>query len=431
MSNRYFRLICFLIIIIIFTYAFYDSYASHNIDKLAYVIALGIDSSETDNIKVTFQFAKSSTISEQNSSDQPITIENSIDASSIDTAINIMNAYMGKELSLSHCKIIVFSEKFAKNGLSTQIYSLINNEEIRPSTNIIISKCTAKDYISNAKPLLDKLPTRYYETFFQSSGFTGFTADLTIGEFYNKLVCSTCNPTAILGYIEPNNDKKESDNSSSTINNQNINIKAALDNSNNNSDSEVNSNTTPDKTSISNQETTKNFGIAVFNQDVLIGELTSLETVAHLLIDNQLDTFMISIKNPTIPDSFIDLSISQFKKTKISSSIINGSPYITIELFLTGKILTLDESTNYTTNESLEAIDSNCNLYLENLLYSYLYKTAKEFKSDIDGFGKFTLKSFITNDEWQNYNWYTKYKDSNFKVKINFKIQSSMLLTNS
>ena len=44
-------------------------------------------------------------------------IINSVDAASLDSAINLMNTYVSKEISLSHCKAIVISESLASKGI--------------------------------------------------------------------------------------------------------------------------------------------------------------------------------------------------------------------------------------------------------------------------------------------------------------------------
>ena len=82
-------------------------YGIRGIDNLAYVVAIGIDKGEKEAYKVTFQFT---TGTSGQSSEQNPSIINSVEASSIDIAINLMNAYISKELNLSHCKVIVFSE---------------------------------------------------------------------------------------------------------------------------------------------------------------------------------------------------------------------------------------------------------------------------------------------------------------------------------
>ena len=140
---------------------------------------MAVDTSDTNTLKVTFQFTKASTVSESGSSGEDTTILNSVDASSISSAINLMNAYIGKELSLSHCKLIVFSEEIAQKGISDEIYTLMNDNQIRPSTNVVISKCNAKYYIENSKPIFEPLITKYYELYTNSSSYTGYTTNAT------------------------------------------------------------------------------------------------------------------------------------------------------------------------------------------------------------------------------------------------------------
>ena len=192
------RFFIFVLIIILFL-AFSSSYTSLSIDNIETVVAIGLDTSTTNNLKVSFQFTNSSSVSESGTTEQSPSMVYSIDASSISSAINLMNAYVGKELSFSHCKLIAISEGLANAGISDEIYTLINDIQIRPTANIVISKCTAKVYIENSKPLFENLLTKYYEVFSNSSKYTGFTVNATIGDFFNSLVCKSCEPYAILG----------------------------------------------------------------------------------------------------------------------------------------------------------------------------------------------------------------------------------------
>ena len=68
-----------IIILLVFLVAFNISYSALNLDNLAFVIALGIDVSDTKEIKVTFQFVKPPSTSEGSNQESQI-IEDSIDA---------------------------------------------------------------------------------------------------------------------------------------------------------------------------------------------------------------------------------------------------------------------------------------------------------------------------------------------------------------
>ena len=196
--------ILFMIILLIASFS--SSYASLNIDNLAFVVALGIDTGQTHQLKVTFQFTNLPSSMEGSNSKESQTVYNTVEAPSINTAIQLMNAYLGKKLNLSHCKLIIFSEEIASQGLSEHVYTLMNDSQVRPSSNIIVSKCDAKTYIEESFPSLEELSSQYYEIFAQSDQYTGLVVNSTIGDFFNGLICDECSSYAILGGLNSSQD---------------------------------------------------------------------------------------------------------------------------------------------------------------------------------------------------------------------------------
>lgn len=379
-------------VILIFLYAFSSSYSSHNIDNLAYVIAMGIDTGENGKIKVSFQFTDTSTFSESGSSDDSSIIMDSAEASSIDSAINLINSYVGKEINLAHCKAIIFSESIAKSGIQDYVLGLINNSQVRPTANIIISRCDAKDYIENSSSNYEKILTKYYEVFPKSADYTGYTANITIGEFFNELTSSTSNPVAILG---------------------GVNSEEAGD------------------SSIEGERSSENIGLAVFKDGTLVGELTAIETLCHSITLNSVSTFLVSIPDPENSKSNLDLSMSLYEKTKTEIDTSSASPYIKINLDLDARILTMSENTDYLAEDYLNSIADSAEKYLDEQMLAYLYKTSTEFNSCIDNFDKTATHNFLTTEEWNNYNWNSCYNSAFFEVNSNVNVDSSLLLTES
>lgn len=406
MKNNLIKFISVFIVLAIFLYAFSASYTSHNIDNLAYVVAIGFDTSDSNDVnkmKVSFQFITSSAISDKGSSSNSTPIVNTVESTSISRALNLMNSYFGKELNLAHCKVIVFSEKFAQNDISEEIYTLINNPQIRPTTNIVISKCDASYYIENSKPTLEQLVTKYYDVFPNSSKYTGYTANITIGDFFNKIICDSCNPTAILGGYNSNTSNQNGTNNTDNVIANNSNIVG--------------------------KRGTENIGLAVFNGGKLIGELTSLETIWHQIIQNKIDTFIVSIPDPQDEKKYIDLSLNKYDKTKINVDVTNGSPHINLDISLNGRILSFNSNSNYTNENYLKEISTYANSYIESNISDYLYKTSKDYKSDINGFGKYASKYFLTTDEWKKYDWLNSYQNAFFTVNVDSNVESGLLLT--
>lgn len=395
-----------LITMLIFLVAFSGSYSALSIDNLSTVVAIAIDSSNTNKLRMSFQFTNASSVSESGSSEQSPSIIYSVDCSSISNGINLMNTYIGKELNLSHCKVIAFAEELAVHGIAEEVYTLFNNAQIRPSTNIVITKCSAKYYLENSKPLAENLLTKHYEIFANSSKSTGYTVNATLGNFFSSIVCNSCEGYAILGGIS------SEDNESTT------NINSQKDSSNKSNSS-----------SLTGRISSENIGLAVFKADKLVGELNSIETLSFLATRNEISSFLVSVPNPNDSNSYIDIYLTPIIDTNVDVDIVNGSPYIKVSYSFTGRIYSMKQNSNYLEDDVLGKISQSCSSYLKTVFSNYLYKTAKDLNSDINAFGKSARSNFLTLQEFEDYNWLEHYTDSFFDVSVDVSIRSSYLLT--
>ena len=435
MSKSFISIIVFLVLLVIFINGFSASYTSRQLGNLAYVLAMGIDVGENSKMKVSVQFTKTNSVSSSSSSsseDSSNVVLVSGEADSIFSAINLLNSYIGKEINLSHCSILVFSEDFAKNGISTEIYSLMNNEEVRPTTNLVISKCDAYDYLSNSNPNIEKLTTQYYETFSITGRFTGYFSHVTIGEFFNSLSEKSSGSTAILGGLNATarkeNSNNKSDNSSKDDSSNSTNSGELGENENVVINPE---NLIAGNSSVTGKRGTENFGLAVFNNDVLCGELTAVESICHLLIVNELDSCIISIDNPLLEDEAekMELLIFPTKKSKINVDIKDDIPHISLKLSLDADIMTINNNIDYEDENVLLKISDSLNKYLKTQLTNYLTKVSKEYGVDIDSFSTKALSHFSTIPEWESFDWNNKFKEATFDVSTDINVLSTMLIT--
>lgn len=180
-----------IITIIIGLLASVNNYSSsgENIDDLAYVMAVGIDVGTTAKYKISLQLSTiessateaiikpeeneedssgggkgasgGSSIGDQNTSNsfEIYTME----CDSLDTAINITNTFLNKDITLSHCKVLVISEEQAKEDIARIINTFINKVEIRPDCNIIVSSIPKDEFSGNDVPKLENLLSKYYD----------------------------------------------------------------------------------------------------------------------------------------------------------------------------------------------------------------------------------------------------------------------------
>lgn len=392
------------IIIVLLIFSLSGCYSVQSIDDLTYVIALGIDKGNNNTLALTVQFTFP-TSSESASGEAAPTIVNTVECASINSGITLLNSYTSKEINLSHCKIIVFSEELAVSGIGEEIFTLSNQVEIRPDSNIIISKSTAKEYIENSKPELENLVAKYYELNLFSQEYAGFTENISISNFFNKLNTTSIEPTAILG------------------NGNKLNLPSS-----NNSKDELDI-VAGELPITEYKRESENLGIAVFKDDKMVGELTAIETMLHLILTNNFESGIITLNHPLKENSTIDIALYSHKKTNIDAKLVNGSPFASIEVFLNSRLLSVDKNSGDFDADEIKELESLINSYLENAILNYLYKTSKEFESDIDGIGQSLLTKFKNSKEWNNYNWPQNYKNTFFKVHVNTNIKSSFLLS--
>ncbi len=88
-----------------------------------------------------------------------------------------------------------------RSGISNIIYTLINNVELRPDCNVIISRCSAFDFLSDSKSKIESITAKYYEIVATSSKYTGFTSNITISDVFDRMSDSFGEAAAILGSI--------------------------------------------------------------------------------------------------------------------------------------------------------------------------------------------------------------------------------------
>ena len=160
----------------------------------------------------------------------------------------------------------------------------------------------------------------------------------------------------------------------------------------------------------------------------MCGEATAIDSLCHLILTKKFKSANISIPNPYMQNSSIDLLISNKKSIKCDMFFVNSSPFINIDIDIDARILSSDSELQNLNDQNLKTLEKSINLFLEDILNEYLYKTSLDFNSDVCGFGKYAITKFLETKDWDNYNWLESYKNSIFNVNVNSTIISGLLL---
>lgn len=352
---------------------------STNIESFYYVIAIGIDTSKENNMVLNIQVATSDSSSSSDSAQSSTSEIYSVPCSTINTGISILDNYLSKKLDFSHCSAVLFSEEFAKNGIEQHVNTLVNNPEIRPTCDIIISNTDAKTALECISNSNEAFSAKLYEFILNSVDYTGYSINPDINTFCYNLKAKTSTNIATYANIQ--------------------------------------------------DDIIQNTGIAIFDGDKFLDNLTVLDSISYSLITNKLNTCTISINNPFNESELMNVSLTSPKNTSIEVKIENNYPYITIKGDLNYSIDSASTNLNYEDFNTIKTIENCINSYLEKILLNFLYKISHEYNQDICDFKNNVSSQFLTYDELDKINWKEIYKDSYFNVQINGNIVDTGLFS--
>lgn len=366
----------FLLLITFLTFNLSGCYDANSVETFYYAIAIGVDYGTSSKFKLSVQTALYDSSSDSNSSQSTKDNIYSIECNTLESGVNILNNYLSKQINLSHCSTVIFSEEVAKDGISDIINTLANNIELRPNANVIISNKTALDVLEKVSSSGENFSARLYEFIINSTEYTGYSIISNLGDFFYNMNNDSNNATA--NYITVSDDTIQSN------------------------------------------------GIAVFKNQTYVGNLSATESIAHLIVTNDLEDSVISIENPFLENEFMDLHL-ELKGSSVDVSIVNNMPYIKINSSVICKIKSASDEFDYSSPSNISIIENKVNDYLTNLIEDYLFKISREYNSDIAYFNKILSTKYLTLDEFNKVPWENIFKDSIFEVSVDSSINSSYL----
>lgn len=412
-----------LLILITFCVSLTACYDAREVDDLAYVIAIGLDKGKNSSLKITFQIAIPKNLGGGGDGSQgggsqggkSSAFENiTIEAPAINPSFDMVNAFVGRDLLLSHTKAVIVSEELAKEGILHLVREMIRNREFRRKMTFVVSRTTAEEYIRSINPALEINPAKYYDLHYNSGRYTGTSPYLTLLNMYNRMMSADRQPAAILASVN----KSGLESNKSTAENKNRNTPFEAD---------FYSGDIPKKSSLPAEI----MGTAVFDGSKFVGELDGESTYHYLLGCNEYGRAVWTFNDPLHSNQKINLTVIKNRDTQVRVKILNGIPNINVSIDLEGDIISIHSGENYEDPEKLKVLENYVNQHIKNGFINTFNILSKKYKSDIYGFGRSAKVLFPTWKSWENFNWEKRFSQSNMNVKVNFHIRRGGLIIKS
>ncbi len=429
-------------------------------NDLSYVVAIGVDKGKQESLyNFTLQFARPTQISggssEEGGSGEKTIGTVKVEAPSIYSALNVANHVISKTFTLSHTKIIVISDELAKEGIGKIVDAAGRSTDLRPTVFFCVSEGEAGKYLESVKPVVEINPVKYYRLIFESPN-SSYIPKNDSGSIFENLRADT--QQCILPYVGVG--KGSSGGSSSSENSSGSGSSGGGSSgggSSGKSQSSGGENQTQSpqpspeqnndipinekgfeyhmkeyvagKLDIEKQNESEVLGCAVFKKDKMIGVLSGIESeMLNILLGRFTNGYSV-LYVPQSPDNPATIRIEQQKKPKININLEDGIPKIKIKLALLGNFVSVP--TDYIIENELTEFEENTSQYIEEFALELLEKTVKEFNSDIVGFGKNAKGKFLTNKEFENFDWNEAYKNAQFSCEVEFSIRRTGLTMRS
>lgn len=287
----------------------------------------------------------------------------------------------GKMIYWSHCKVLIISEKVAKEGVVQVLDIVDRNPELRPDISFLVASEQNAEKIFTASKEKDNVTAYKFRDAMENQpkapSYTGGDA----WDFINDLMKEGIEPTASLINIVYKDGKAEF----------------------------------------------QIGGIAVFKRDKMVGKLTEKEAEAFLYIINKAKDGVIALdkKSSNLPEN---LSLEILKnQCKMRPGYSNGKLVMNLDINLDVGITEIEGPEDVIKPDKRKQVEKATAEYLKKDILNVIAKAQQEYDSDIFGFGKSIRNNLPSAWNKVKANWDDEFKTLSTEVNIKVNVVKTSL----
>lgn len=368
------------------------------LEARGFIIAMGIDKAEDNQVSITFQMAnpEGSALQLGSSPNEEPSSITTIVAPNVLAAKELGDILFTRELTFSHLKAIIVSEEFAKSSLFPHILaSAVIDMEMRRDIQIIVSKEKARDLILANKPDMETTPHKYYYFIEQRWQETGYVPISDLNRYFTRTDGGLY--LAVYATAEKEETTKENE-------------------------GEYKAGEVPKKSG----NPVETMGSAVMKNGVMISTLNAEETRISLLLRRTplVKSMIISLPDPIKPDYQISVNLVRTGPTTIKINTDKDPATVKATVPLKVEVLSNPALVTYATSpKNTKKLEQAVEEFLEEKTDELVKKTQTEFESEPFQWYLAARKNFWTNEAYRNYGWGDQY--TNASVDVEFKLSIS------
>ena len=369
------------------------------IDDMAYAVAIGVEQGAEGQLALTYAFADPAKVTgggEEGGGggeDSPLKTL-TVTASDIFSGGDVIAAAIGKQVNLSHLKLLLFSREIAAAGITSYADGFMRNLKVRPRILPAVAD-TPQAYIEAIVPSFEGNPEKFLDQLFRK-GASQYVPGTTLYQLY------TASMIPDLGIVLPVLAADESGQEETHSNAQNTQADGGNEGA---------------KPALPAAR-----ALAVFRDGAMQAECT--DAFSYQLLTGQLRDAHITL--PGAPGEHVVFRIETAEKPRTTVDVSGDAPHISVQTRLDCQIIALESRT--VTESDYPALQAQLEQFLTTQATAFAQQTAQDYRTDICGFSMAAKRRFATLPAWDAYHWAEKFPSATFAVHITASITRSGLV---
>lgn len=391
-------------------------FGNRETDETAFIVAIGFDKGEKENIVLTVSIANPKVIAgdggggEDGKEGGGSVIVQSVETYGPFTGFEQLNTATSRHLSLLHTKAYIFSEELAQEGLASWFTSLSRYYEVRGTSYVFVCQGKAKDFLEKNRPPLELIPVKQYELIGSLSEAHGLYYNVMFKDFYQAMKSSSIQPILPLTAIHEGG------------------LETAMP------EAAKEGRLTLGKyiageAPIAGGNKAQFDGTAVFRGDQMVGTIDGENTRFYLMLRGKFKRGFFTVLDPLANTPVgIGLNASQTRSPKYVTRVNeDGTVTIDVDIYLKANLAAMLSNVNYESEALKPVLEEAFSAHVREGCQKLIKRTQEEFKSDIFGFGEQVKGHFLTVPAWREAQWLHRYPEAQINVTVHTRIERTGL----
>ncbi|NHN30668.1 Ger(x)C family spore germination protein [Paenibacillus agricola] len=385
MKTRTIALCCVMLLTSLWTTACWNR---RELNELSIVMAMGIDQTK-NGFLITIQMVNAQEIASKGGSgySTPITVYHA-EGDTIFEALRRLTSKIGREVYLSHIRVIVIGEALARKGIAEVLDFLSRDHEIRTDFYMTVARESRAEEVLKILTPEEKIPAnKMFSTLEVSQRNWAVVSKVTIDNLLSNILSEGSNP--VLTGIQVNGDPEVGRNK------QSVEM----------TDPEV---------------IIQYIGMAAFQKDKLVGWLNEDESKGLNYTLGKVKRTVINVACPQGGKVAVQLIRTD---RKIKATVSEGEPTILIELKAEGNIGDVECQLDVTDVKALPEIQKEIEDSIHSKIQAVVNKSQQKLKTDILGLGEALHRDQPKLWKQLKENWQQSFVDLHVDIEVNAKIR--------